>query len=189
MHAALGIAVFLSFYQGDQRYHRVRPPLDGVTPAVAITASFWITPRYALEGEVVLGRVLAKPQAFEYNWRVDYTLEHRDVLASVLLRTRLGPSPIEAVAGGGLAFTQTAERDPVKQFPGQPPTRLTDVAKSQVALTLTAGADAAVRAGRRIEIIPSVRLRWIDRPAASLSWLDGVGSYVFQVGAGVRWRP
>ena len=174
----------------EQRYHRVSPPLGGLTVGLSAAVGKFVNADNALEGEVAFYGI-SKSQSFNYNWTEEYTAGHRDLIFNLLLRSRFSRH-VEFVAGGGMAKTMTYERSKISRPNGGtnpfPPTPLPDREHHGGGLTVTTGLDGVIPAGRRVSIVPSFRFRWLERPEGSLTWTDGVGNYIFQFGVGVRFE-
>jgi hypothetical protein len=172
--------------------HRVRPAINGATVGVAAAAGFFVTPTLAVEGEVVGGRAISTPQRFSYNWREDYIGQSRDVFLSANVRWRpAARRPLELVGGGGVAISTFANRSIVVTdlfaVAPRPPTTEPDEVETSRQFSVNGGVAAPLPVGRRLEVVPAFRLRWVGRSRSGLGDYAGVGRYAYQFGATVRW--
>jgi hypothetical protein len=172
--------------------HRISPALSGTTVGATATAGFFLTPTVAIEGEIVAGRAISTQQGFFYDWSVDFTGQSRDVFLGANVRWRPAAARyLELVGGGGLAFSTVAERSVVRteRFPF-PPTVRTSPQPDQVEtfrqLALNGGIAVPLPVSRRIDVVPTFSIRWVDRSEAGLGDYLGVASYAYQFGAAVR---
>jgi hypothetical protein len=172
-------------------YPRISPPLSGQTLAGALGVSRFITPRTAVEAEIVLGGSIRNPQRFVYSWSVDYVAESRDTLFNLL--TRWHPTRSRAfaiVAGGGMARTTVRSHSRIRTdafLPGRPTTREADQQIHGWDVTLTGGVDVLVPLTARVALAPTARVRWIRRPSQDgLSRQLGHSRYAFHLGTGIR---
>jgi hypothetical protein len=174
---------------GQSNYHRIDPPLAGYALGFTMAAGYSFTPSASVEAEVALAGVVSTPQVFSYNWREEFVTENADRFVTLLGRWAATDAHVSFVAGGGLTFTTVTQRDGlrVEPFaPGRPMTPIADIAETYAALTLTAGMDADIPLTPRIALVPSGRVRWVNRPGDGMSFYAGSGPYVFQFGLGVR---
>lgn len=116
-----------------------------------------------------------------------YTAQNSDTLFNALLRVNPHRrSALEGVFGGGFARSRAGFVDQFANYPGQSQRTIADSFQIVYGLTLTAGVDGLVRTHSGAIVVPSVRERYIQRPEpAGIGW-TGVGAFVLQVGAGVR---
>lgn len=169
-------------------YHRVSPNLEGRAPAVSLSGGGFVTRSIGLEGEVLYGREVKRPQRFSYFTSEDYVAASRDLLINELLRYRPGGrARFQILAGGGYARTTAAQRSKVVTF-GFPPitSNVPDASYSYHSFTLTGGVDGAIPLSARLALVPAFRVRWISRPDATTSESQGIGNYALQFGAGLR---
>jgi hypothetical protein len=168
-------------------YHRVTPNLRGHAAGLSISGGAWFHGGLALEGEFAFSGKVSDSQEFHYTFQEYYTAENVDLLFNALLR--VSPhrrSAIEGVFGGGIARTRAGFTGKFADYPGRPQFDIPDRFETVHNWTLTAGVDGMVRTGTAAIMVPSVRVRYIQRPEpAGLGW-TGVGAFVLQVGAGVR---
>jgi hypothetical protein len=174
---------------GQANYHRISPPLAGYALGLTLGAGYAFTPSAAVEAEVALAGAVSAPQVFSYNWREEFVTENVDRFVNVLGRWTSSEAHVSLVAGGGLTFTTVNQREGVRGepfAPGRPMTPIADSSETYTALTLTAGLDADIPLTPRIALVPSGRVRWVNRPGDGMSFYAGAGPYVFQFGIGVR---
>jgi hypothetical protein len=184
--------VFASHPAGTAN-HRVSPPLGGETFGLSASGGAFVTSAVAIEGEVVQVGQLSAPQRFSYNWRTDYTAEARDLLLGAHARFRPGASsPLDLIAGGGIAFTRLANRNQVTTYvlsPPNPPRRSPDVTFRERAPYAGGGLDVPIRLSARVSLVPMFRMRWIFREQEGESAYMGLGRVAFLVGVSLRLMP
>ena len=174
---------------GQSNYHRIDPPLAGYALGLTMAVGYSFTPSASVEAEVALAGVVSTPQVFSYNWREEFVTENVDRFVTVLGRWTATDAHVSFVAGGGLTFTTVNQREGLRGepfAPGRPMTPIADNSETYTALTLTAGMDADIPLTSRIALVPSGRLRWVNRPSDGMGFLAGSGPYVFQFGIGGR---
>ena len=174
----------------DGSYHRVSPNLSGTAPSLALSAGARINDRVWLEGEFVWAGSVSAPQRFSYFWSIDYRAKNRDNLLNAVVRFKAAPR-LEFVGGGGVAFSRAVKDrqieiryDPILRRDERRP--LPDVIESVKGWTVTAGVDVPLSVHRHLALVPSFRFRWVERPEPAMFGWVGSGSYVYQVGLGVR---
>lgn len=173
-----------------QQYHRASPALTGTTLGAVVAVGARFTPELGVEAAIAADRTLSGRQSDVYFVSTDYTAESRDVAIDVNLRFRpRGGSHLEFTAGGGWAYTRFARRDVVftTSFPPTT-TRGVDTETSTWEPTLNGAMAVAMPLSRRVELVPSVGVRWIRRPFDSEAWYFGVGRYAVHVGLTLRFR-
>jgi len=102
--------------------HRVLPAISGSTVGVAAAVGFFVTPKVAIEGELVASRPISTPQRFSYDWFEDFTGESRDMFLGANVRWA-ARRHLEFVGGAALVFATAAERSILRTdlpFPGRP---------------------------------------------------------------------
>ena len=117
--------------------------------------------------------------------------QHRDLVFSGLFHvhvTSSGPIRIALVAGPSVIREDTLQRIAYAPFgsatfgpygPETPVTRWT--------VGLTGGADVGVRVSRRVQIVPQIRLHWVDRASIGNAHASlALGSIVVRPAVGVR---
>ena len=174
----------------SEGYHRVSPNLHGTAAALSIGAGGFMSPSFALEGELFYGGMVSMPQRFSYTFSEDYIAGSRDLVFSELVRYRPGGrARVELVVGGGYVRTTTSEKSIVVTS-GVPPvtSHPPDRSHPYNGFAITGGLDGAIRLSDRVALTPSFRLRWIRRPDPLIGESLGIGSYAFQFGAGLRFR-
>jgi hypothetical protein len=171
-------------------YHRVEPNLGGQTWTIVAGAGGFLTPSIGLEGEFVLGGMIAAPQVFSYELRTNYVAQNRDILIDEMIRFRRSERSLwQFVAGGGFARTRTNTVDTVvTDFTGKKTTIANPPPTDYNGVTLTGGVDGRVPSGEHAAIGPTVRVRWVHRPAAAADGWNGIGNLAFQFGASVLFR-
>jgi hypothetical protein len=173
----------------DGSYHRVSPNLSGTAPALSLSAGARITDRVSIEGDFVWSGSVSAPQRFSYFWSIDYRANNRDNLLNGAVRIKA--HRLELVGGGGVAFSRAVKDrqieiryDPILRRDERRP--LPDNIENVRGWTVTAGADVPLVVHRHLALVPSFRFRWVERPEpATFGWV-GSGTYVYQVGLGVR---
>jgi hypothetical protein len=169
-------------------YHRVAPALGGMTLDTALGGGGFITPRVALEGELVLGGDLSGPQRFSYFTAEEYTGHNRQLLVNELVRFRAGSGgSLQVVAGGGYARTTTRETSivAIDQF-GRRTTAPDRPGFPWHGLTWSAGLDVMIASRAHVALAPSLRLRWVQ--PLNPEFANGVGAFTWQFGAAVFFR-
>jgi hypothetical protein len=175
--------------EGEQ-YHRASPPLEGATVGAALSVGGRLGPQLGVEAQVTVDGKQSAPQADVYFTRTDYTAESRDVLLDVNLRFRpRGGSHLEFTAGAGWAYTRFARRDVVFSSP-LPPTTTEgpDIETSMWQPTLNGTIAVPFTVSPRVELVPSVGIRWTRRPLDTEAWYFGVGRFTVIAGLAVRLR-
>ncbi|HVL66867.1 MAG TPA: hypothetical protein VM364_06345 [Vicinamibacterales bacterium] len=173
----------------EERYHRVSPNLSGNTTALAFAAGVSLG-RTGIEGEVVLVRDLAAPQRFLYTSSEDYRIHNRDTLLNVLVRLRAGRD-MEVVGGGGLVMStvRRTERTVSRYNSSTGRVDVTpqrDTVQQVTGLTFTAGLDVPVNPESRIVVVPTLRIRMMNRPGPHHDAWTGVRGWAVQFGLGIR---
>jgi len=119
------------------------------------------------------------PFRFESLQETDYFLSfktenrHRDIILSALAELRLPPTgqvQVALVGGWSVIREDTLQRQADQTSPGfQPPLTFGPFGPESTLGRwtggLTGGVDAAIRIGRRVQIVPELRLHWISRAA------------------------
>jgi len=169
----------VSLHAEGEQYHRASPPLRGATFGGALAVGARFSPVVGVEASVTLDGKQSGEQADVYFSRTDYTAESRDVAVDVNLRFRpRGGSRIEFTAGGGWAYTRFARRDVVFSSPFSPVTSPgIDIETSIWEPTLNGAMAVAIPLSPRVELVPSVGVRWIRREFDTEAWYLGVGRY------------
>lgn len=188
-HGYLTAVPLLAVQPAGEPFHRFSPPLSGRAPALLISAGYWLTPQFGVEGELTLGRAVSAPQQFSYTWREDFTAYSRDQLAMLLVRWRPARGVFHLVAGGGVTRSTIGQRDIVTTYifqTGQPTVREADWAETRLDFRLTAGFDLALPVHRRAAVVPTFRVRTIDRSGMEYATYMGMGAVRYDVGMGLR---
>lgn len=188
----LQIAPVVTVHAEGEQYHRASPPLTGTTVGGALSAGVWIVPELAVEAEVILDGLLSGAIVDSYSTRTDYTAESRDIIVGGNLRLRpRGGSHLEFAVGGGLAFSRFARRDIVSTnlFPPGAVTRLPDWETSTAQPTVSGSMAVSIALSPRVELVPAVGARWIQRKFDTDAWYFGVGRYMAYVSAALRLTP
>ena len=173
------VAPTVTIHAEGEQYMRASPPLKGTTFGGALAVGARFSPEVGAEASITVDGTQSDAQADIYSGRTDYTAESRDLLLDVNLRFRpRGGSRIEFTVGGGWAYTRFARRDVVfsspisgQTFPG------VDVETSQWEPTVTGAMAVAVPLSPRVELMPSIGVRWLRRPFDTDAWYFGVGRY------------
>jgi hypothetical protein len=171
--------------------HRVSPAISGSTVGVTAAAGAWVTRTVAVEGELVASPSVTTGQQFWYNWSEEFVGHSRDVFLGGNVRWRPdGARGLELVGGGALVASTFAERSIVRtdRFPTTRTSTQPDQVDTAMALALNGGVAFAIPAGARVEVVPAVTLRWIQRERSGLGDYLGVGRFAYQFGASVRFK-
>ena len=172
--------------------HRVFPPISGTAVGVAAVGGAFVGRTLAVESEAVVGQPVTTPQHFSYNWSEQFIGENRDVFLGANVRWAPGAARhLELVGGGGIAFSTFAERSIIRTdgvFPPHTITPLDDRVETARQLVLSGGVATPLPINRRIALVPAFTVRWVRRSSDGLGAYSGVGSYVYQVGCGVRFK-
>jgi hypothetical protein len=146
------------------------------------------------------------PARFDAVQSMDYTVicsacltdnQHRDLVFSGLFHVHLpptGPIRVGVVAGPSIIQEDTLQRTAYSLAPRGtvfgpfgPETQLT-----RWTVGLTIGADIGIQVSRQIQIVPQIRLHWVNRTddlessASYTSALLGLGSWLIRPAVGVR---
>ena len=170
-------------------FHRFSPPLSGRAFELLLSAGRWVTPQLGVEGEVTIGRAISAPQQFSYTWVEDYTAESRDLLASLLLRWRPAGNVLHVVGGGGIARSTIGQKDILTTYwssPGRPSERSPGWKKTTVGVLFSAGFDFDLPVNRRVAVVPTFRVRSINRSALEFATYMGIARVRYDLGVGVR---
>ena len=180
----------VSLHAEGEKYHRASPPLKGATFGGALAVGARFSPVVGVEASVTLDGKQSGEQANNYFTTTTYTAESRDLVFDVNLRFRpRGGSHLEFTAGGGWARTGVAQRNPVSVTPFPPSTvRGADVETSAWAPTLNGAMAVAIPLSPRVELVPSVGVRWIRREFDTDAWYLGVGRYSVVATVALRLR-
>lgn len=178
-------------FEGTQ-YHRASPPLKGASFGGSLVLGARVAPAAAFEAELVLDGAVSSPQTDIYTSRVDYTAESRDTIVGLNLRLSQPRAPrLEFVAGAGLARSRFARRDvsTTDLFFGRGVTRGPD--RETTTWQPTAHGALAVRVplSPRVDLVPAVGARWIQREFDTDAWYLGVGRYMVFFSAAIRLKP
>jgi hypothetical protein len=169
--------------------HRIDPPVSGGAFGVTASAGAFLTPAFAIEGEFVTQRAVSTRQHFSYSWAEDYTSQNSDRFISGYARWRWGGEAghVELIGGGGLAVSSFAVRSNVRTdfFPAGV-TPLPDQVTKYKAPTLGGGIAFPLRVHPNLSIVPGFRGQWVKQPDDSSAVYRGVGRYLYQFGAAVR---
>lgn len=158
--------------------HRVSPALEGWTPAVMLAAGVHVSPRWSIQADATVERTLSGAQQFRYSWVTDYTAQSRDVLLGATVRWRTPTRvPVELAVGGGGARSTFRQVDSVTTYPLSGGRTETAPDREQTVWAPTAHASLAfaLPAGEAVELVPSIGVRWVRRPAESMAYEMGVG--------------
>jgi hypothetical protein len=188
----LQIAPVVTVHTEGEQYHRASPPLTGTTVGGALSAGVWLVPELAVEAEVLLDGLLSGSIVDSYSTRTEYTAESRDIVVGGHVRFRpRGGSRLEFTAGGGVVFSRFARRDSVSTslFPPGAVTRWPDQETSTTQPTVSGSMAVAIPLSPRLELVPSVGARWIQREFDTDAWYFGVGRYMVYFSAALRITP
>ena len=188
----LQIAPVVTVHFEGEQYHRASPPLTGTTLGGALTAGVWLVPELAFEAEVLLDGKLSGAIVDSYATRTDYTAESRDIVVGGSLRLHpRGGSHLEFTAGGGVVFSRFARRDIVTTsfFPPGSTARWPDQESSTTKPTVHGSLAVTIPLSPRVQLVPSVGARWIQREFDTDAWYFGVGRYMVFVSAALRLTP
>ena len=165
-----------------RRYHGT---LSGRAIGFTVSAGKPITPVIALEGEFAFGGTVSGPQIFDYQERREsFTAENRDILINMLVRVRPYQNPyIDVVVGGGGVVSTGRQHSIVSVRTNQ---SWPDQTSKHVGMTLTVGVDGHLRAGPSLTVVPTFRLRLIDRPDDGVIAYSAVAGRAFHAGVGLR---
>lgn len=185
--------VLATHSEGEQDF-RTSPALSGISVGGALSIGGWVSPVVALEAEAVVNGKLSDALQFSYGTgSTAYTAESRDILLGANLRLRPRPGArVELVVGGGLALTRFAQRDSVttSAFPPIVSSRSRDVETSDWSPTFGAAVAGALPLSPRLDLVPSVGVRWIRREEFETNaWVFGLGRYSVTVGVALRVKP
>ena len=169
--------------------HRVLPAISGSTVGVAAAVGFFVTPKVAIEGELVASGPISTPQRFSYDWFEDFTGESRDMFLGANVRWA-ARRHLEFVGGAALVFATAAERSILRTdlpFPGRPnvPQSEPDRVDTGVQLAFNGGVAVPLPVSRTIAVVPAFSIRFIAGRGGEFEYL-GVGSHAYQFGATVR---
>lgn len=183
------VAPTVTIHAEGEQYMRASPPLAEPTFGGALAIGARFSPEVGAEASITMDGTQSDAQADVYSGRTDYTAESRDLLVDVNLRFRpRGGSRIEFTVGGGWAYTRFARRDVVfSSFSGQTYPGI-DVETSQWEPTVNGSMAVAVPLSPRVELVPSVGVRWIRREFDTDAWYFGVGRYSVVASVALRLR-
>jgi hypothetical protein len=175
----LQLATLSGIFSFQPKDHTYQPPyldnsLGGTVPGAAIalqrSATTW--PSVALEVNstkfmetVQSGRVVAGDG-------VPVVSKHRDTLLSLLVGMSVAKGSVEPKLGISYVFATLRQEDLVREDIGH--------------FAFTVGVDVVAHVGRRIDVVPSVRYSFVDRP--SDAQYAGLGNHIFRAGIGARVR-
>jgi hypothetical protein len=128
---------------------------------------------------VGIGFSASVPFRFDSLQETDYSFvartdnQHSDVILSALIEVRLPPTgrvQVALVGGPSLIREDTLQREALQPTGGPQVTGVFGPYGPQTSIGrwtggFTGGADAAIRVGRRVQIVPEFRLHWIHRAA------------------------
>ena len=177
--------------KGQEECPNVCGPLGGAGIAAGLSVGVGVTPRYAGVFEVLFGPRLEGDQTFRRpGGQLALSTEHRDsfLTGGVALFLTEPQQPVEARVVGlmGLAIRRTTRVGEERSFFPTRASPYEDTVES-VAPTVGGGLDLAVRAGRRISIVPSLRVHFIlgDDTPDNQPPERGVGSVLLSAAVGI----
>ena len=192
-----GVSGMLSTQTSTQPGQGSSVPTTGVGgTALGISGEFgaFLTPSVSLAFEV---SVPARVESLQYTGIPSAQIDnqHRDLVLSGLFHVHVvpaGPVRLALVGGPGVIQENTLQRTALAPFgsedfgPYGPETTLT-----RWTFGLTAGADLGIRVGQHVQIVPQIRVHWIDRANLgsgndSASAFLGLATVVIRPAVGVR---
>jgi hypothetical protein len=156
-----------------------------------VTASVgaYLTPAFAIEGEFVTQRAVSTRQHFSYFWSEDSTSHHSDRFIMGHARWRWGGEAgrVELIGGGGLLVSSFAVRSNVRTdfFPAGVTPLPDQVTKSRAAHARRRDR-LSPHVRPNLSIVPGFSVQWVKRPGDSSAVYRGVGRYLYQFVAAVR---
>jgi hypothetical protein len=181
---------------GPQDYHYITPMLGGTTVGVAVSAGYFLTPRFSVGVEVSRPGTLSGPFNFDHMTRDYATATHRETLVGLVARLRVGKGRFHVEPLGTLILAHedisfTDRRDP-GGFPTYQVTPYPDASGSAWDHGFGAGVDAVADVTRRLAVTASFRFsyypgRYVMPAAVQDGNSVGLGNRTMQAGAGLRW--
>jgi hypothetical protein len=164
-------------------YHRVSPAVGGGGADVAFGAGAFVARHLAVEGEILRGGAVSRPQHYSYLDFEDYVEHTHDVLISALARVNMAGSAVQVSGGISLARTTTQETSVVRTdyFAGisMPQDRTPNTVN---AIGWTAGVDVRAWSRAHFVLAPSFRIRWIQREMMNAPASTGISRLTWQFG-------
>jgi hypothetical protein len=123
--------------------------------------------------------------------------QHRDLVFSGLFHVHappIGPIHVGLVAGPSIVQEDTLQRT---AYQIEPPATITghfgpfgpETPLTRWTVGLTVGADVGIQVGRRVQIVPEIRLHWVNRSdfgGDAASAFLGLGSWLVRPAVGIR---
>jgi hypothetical protein len=175
-------------YPGDPDQRK--PGLGGHAPGLALSIGRSILPWLGVSFEYSQTARMHTVQELRYTFLARYDMRYRDTISSgvvVVRDSRFSHVIPEAVVGIGVARESMIERSspsisccptgtPAYGPYGQ------EESFSRSALVMTYGANADIRFGKNVSVVPQVRFHWIPREFGSIV----IESFVFRPALGLR---